>query len=82
MPANTICLQPHESSLLKNKIHILIKTMFYDQSRVIMIFSQFDAQGPLLRTWINFDPTRASQIYSEITHSFPNYHSFTTEVWE
>ena len=54
MPAKIICLQPHKSSLVKNKIRILVKTVFYDQSRVIMILSQLDAHGPLLLTWINF----------------------------
>ena len=39
-------------------------------------------QGPLLLTWINFDPRIPSKVWDEITYPFPNFNGAMVEVWE
>ena len=44
-------------------------------------------QGPLLRTWMNFNPAwmnnhMLSKVWDEITYPFPNFNGCTVVVWE
>ena len=49
-----------------------------------------NGQGPLLQTWINFNPSMdkytsnhlLSNMWDKITYPFPNFNGCTVEIWE
>ena len=61
------------------RVIFLNKLVFYP-------FPLYNDLGPLLLTWINFNPRLENsihyQMWDENTYSFPNFSGWTVEVWE